>query len=140
MVQVTLRAEPGRPVWHVVDTLFFSAEPREEQRRLYAHVWRPPTDVYHTEDTLFIRLEIAGMQAVNFNITVQHNVLTVQGVRPAPQERCAYQQMEIRYGEFLSEVALPVAVAVNEAQAEYRDGFLTISLPRMKPRQISIAS
>ncbi|RMF46363.1 MAG: Hsp20/alpha crystallin family protein [Anaerolineae bacterium] len=140
MVQVKLQARADRPAWYVAAPILFSTEPYEERRRAQAHLWRPPTDVYHTADTLFIRLEIAGMQAADFTITVQRNVLTVHGVRPAPQERCAYHQMEIRYGEFLSEVELPVAVVVAEAQAEYRDGFLTISLPRMKPRQIHITA
>ncbi len=138
MVQVTLKARADRPVWYVATPVSFRAD--AEHRRVQAHLWRPPTDVYHTADTLFVRLEIAGMSAADFTITVQHNLLTVHGVRPAPQERCAYHQMEIRYGEFISQVELPVPVVVAEARAEYHDGFLTIALPRMKPRQIHISA
>ncbi len=140
MKQVILAVNSSDPVWYAAEPPLFGESPGEERyRRLYAHAWRPPTDVFYTEEAVFVRLEIAGMQPSDFNILVQDSLLVVFGTRPAPEQRGAYQQMEIRFGEFRSEVELTVPVRVEEAQAEYRDGFLTISLPRMLPRQIHIS-
>jgi HSP20 family molecular chaperone IbpA len=46
--------------------------------------------------------------------------------------------MEIPFGEFSTEVEIPVPINVEEVQAEYRDGFLLVNLPKAKPKEIRI--
>ncbi|MEW6403293.1 MAG: Hsp20/alpha crystallin family protein [Chloroflexota bacterium] len=95
-------------------------------------VWSPPTDVYETDDGFVARVEIAGMREEDFEVTVQNDLLMISGYRPDVPERRAYHQMEIRFGKFATAIGLPEPVNVDEARAEYKDGFLTIILPKVK--------
>lgn len=104
------------------------------------HFWRPPTDVFEVDDHVIVRIEIAGMRENDFSITVTDKHLVVHGFRQDVPEKRAYHQMEILFGEFGSEVELPGPVVVEQAKAEYRNGFLTILLPVEKPRHIQISS
>lgn len=126
--------------WYDTGELFHSRSKSSNTSRLSArpHVWRPPTDVYVLEQAVVVKVEIAGMRENEFSISVQDRVLVVHGIRADVPERRAYHQMEIRYGEFYSEVELPAPVRVADAQAEYRAGFLVITLPKQKPKQIQI--
>jgi HSP20 family protein len=98
-------------------------------------VWSPPTDVYETEDAYVVRVEIAGMREEDFEVLLANNTLLVSGSRPDHTERRAYQQMEIRFGKFSTAINLPGAVDIEQARAEYKDGFLTIVLPKATPNQ-----
>lgn len=103
------------------------------------HLWRPPTDMIETEDKYIVRAEIAGMNEADFTISIDQNLLTVAGVRPDPLgERRAYHQMEISYGEFLTQVELPGNIATEQVEAEYQDGFLKVTLPKAQPKQIRV--
>lgn len=102
--------------------------------------WRPPTDVYETDDHLIIRVEIAGMTENDFTINIDHNSLVISGIRPDSGERRAYHQMEIPFGEFVVEVELHVPIDIDRGVAEYQDGFLIIHLPKLQPRHISITN
>jgi HSP20 family protein len=102
--------------------------------------WRPPTDVYETEDHLIIRVEIAGMTENDFSINVDQNRLVITGIRSDTGERRAFHQMEIPFGEFVIDVELHVPIDVDRGVAQYLDGFLVISLPKLQPRHISITN
>jgi HSP20 family protein len=95
-------------------------------------VWSPPTDVYETDNGFVARVEIAGMREEDFEVTVQNDLLLISGHRPDVPERRAYHQMEIRFGKFATAIGLPGPVNVDEAHAEYKDGFLTVVLPKVK--------
>lgn len=101
-------------------------------------VWSPPTDEYETEAAYIVRVEIAGMREENFEIAIENSTLFISGLRPDKHERRAYQQMEIRFGKFATAVNLPGPVDVDQALAEYQDGFLTVTLPKQKPNQIKV--
>jgi len=97
--------------------------------------WSPPTDVYETENSCVIKLEIAGMKDDDFEVAFENNILMISGNRPDLNERRAYHQMEIRFGKFEIAVEIPVKVNMENATAEYKDGFLVIVLPRSDPNQ-----
>lgn len=101
-------------------------------------VWSPPTDEYETEDEVVVRVEIAGMRDEDFEVSVENNTLLISGARPDHLERRAYHQMEIRFGKFATSIGLPVPVNVDDARAEYKDGFLTVTLPKIKPSLIKV--
>ncbi|RJP50608.1 MAG: Hsp20/alpha crystallin family protein [Anaerolineaceae bacterium] len=98
-------------------------------------VWSPPTDLYETETSLVVRLEIAGMREEDFDVSLENNILHITGSRPDLPEKRAYHQMEIRFGKFTTSVGLPAPVDVDLSRAEYQDGFLTITLPKIRPEQ-----
>lgn len=97
-------------------------------------VWNPPTDVYETEQNLIIKVEVAGMRDDDFEVAIEKNILMITGNRPDQNERRAYHQMEIMYGKFEIAIRLPVHINVEAALAEYKDGILTITFPKM-PQQ-----
>lgn len=121
-----------------------SQEPPAEPVRQWVvmrqpHSWQPPTDVFELEDRLIVMVEIAGMRDGEFNVALQDRKLMISGVRRrAVYDRVAFHQMEVRYGEFRSEVTLPWSVNRDEVSALYRDGFLRIDLPRALNQQIHI--
>jgi len=103
-----------------------------------SNVWSPPTDLYETEETYVVRVEIAGMREDDFEVLLENNTLLVSGSRPDLTERRAYQQMEIRFGKFSTALNLPGPVNIEQARAEYKDGFLTIVLPKSTSNQIKV--
>ena len=102
------------------------------------HTWRPPTDVYEREDSIVVRVEIAGMNDSDFSISLDQNILLIRGVRPDVNERRAYHQMEINFGEFLTGVELQTPIDTERVTAEYQNGFLWVFLPKAQPRVIKI--
>ncbi len=108
------------------------------QVNIHSYTWSPPTDVYETDASFVVRVEVAGMRESDFTIDVKNNYLVISGTRVDAQERRAYHQMEIRFGEFSTGVELPTGVNVDKAEAEYEDGFLTVVLPKLVPTGIKI--
>ena len=108
------------------------------QVQVRAGVWSPPTDVYETEKDYVVRVEIAGMREEDFEIAVENNFLMISGSRPDIPERRAYQQMEIRFGKFETVVGLPGPIDLDASRADYREGFLTVTLPKKKPNEINV--
>ena len=108
------------------------------QVNLRSFTWSPPTDMYETDASFVLRVEVAGMREADFSINMEKNYLVISGVRIDAQERRAYHQMEIRFGEFSTGIELPPGVDINKTDAEYEDGFLTVILPKLKPAVIKI--
>ncbi len=105
----------------------------------HMHTWRPPTDVMEDEDRLIVLVEIGGMKEGEFHISLSPHRLTVSGSRPVREKSCtAYHQIEVRYGEFRTDVALPWPVDANGINARYEDGFLRVELPRAQARRIRV--
>ena len=97
--------------------------------------WRPPTDLYETEESCVIKVEVAGMRDEDFEVAFENNVLIIRGHRPDLNEKRAYHQMEIRSGRFEIAVEVPVIVDIEKAIAEYKDGFLVNNLPKITTKQ-----
>jgi len=95
-------------------------------------IWSPPTDAYETEEACVVRMEIAGMREEDFEVAFENNLLLISGSRSDLPGRRAYHQMEIRFGKFASSVAITATVDVDNATAVYKDGFLTVILPKSK--------
>ncbi len=105
---------------------------------IHSYSWSPPTDVYETETSFVVRVEVAGMRESDFTINTDDNFLFISGIRSESPERRTYRQMEIRFGEFSTAVELPLGVDVSKADADYQDGFLNVILPKLKPTNIPI--
>jgi HSP20 family molecular chaperone IbpA len=73
------------------------------------------------------------MSGADFEVNFEDGYLVIAGARPDIQERRAYHQMEIRFGRFSVGLGLPGPVNVDESRAEYLDGFVTVTLPKLKP-------
>jgi HSP20 family protein len=103
-------------------------------------VWRPPTDVYETDDCVVVKVEVAGMAEEDFAIALDGRRLVVSGVRRDPASKLGYQQMEIQYGHFETDLHITRAIDEERIEATYRHGFLNVRLPKAKPRQVPVVS
>lgn len=94
--------------------------------------WTPNTDVYEKGDLLMVRLELAGVNRDELEITLDDRLLVVRGERrdPCRKERCTFRQMEIDYGHFERHIVIPYAVDGARAHAWYENGFLHLELPK----------
>jgi HSP20 family protein len=104
----------------------------------HAHAWRPPTDVYETDENVVVRVEVAGMKETDLSVSLTDRVLIITGVRQDPSPKVAYHQMEIRYGDFRTEVFLHWAVEQESIVATYSDGFLQVMLPKAGARRVRV--
>ena len=114
MVELSLKTEMSQPTWNFTEEIPYSSpEALHWRLAMRPHVWRPPTDVYETEEAIVVRVEIAGMREQDFTVALDDRTLTIRGVRSDPTERRAFYQMEIPFGEFSTEVELPVPIVTK---------------------------
>jgi HSP20 family protein len=96
--------------------------------------WTPNTDVYETPDNLVVKMEIAGIDKDDLEITINDRLLLVRGYRKDPcrqkQHRCSFRQMEIDYGYFERRIVIPRSVDGSRVRAQFHNGFLHIELPK----------
>jgi len=94
--------------------------------------WNPPTDIYETPAEIVIKMELAGVNKDEINILLEKDILTVQGhrVESTPSKKKDYHLMEIHFGSFQRGFKLPLSLAKNNIQANYKDGFLIITIPK----------
>jgi HSP20 family protein len=139
MEDIYVSPDSMRRVWHISDELQNSLTETSRWRiTSRPHAWRPPTDVYETDNAIIIRVEVAGMRESDFTISLTGRNLTIRGFRQDTPERRSYHQMEIPFGEFSTEFELPCPINSNKVDAVYRDGFLLITLPITQPRHIKV--
>lgn len=139
MEELELKSETIKPIWYNSDESQLLGSGKRWRNGVRSHIWRPPTDVFETEQAVIVRVEIAGMREDDFSISLSGDQLTVRGNRPDIQERRAYQQMEIFFGEFNVEVNLPAPILADNVVAEYQDGFLRLMFPKDKPKKIQVS-
>lgn len=102
-----------------------------------------PTDVFHTDDRLVIRMDLPGVQPDDVEVTVQENVLLINGSR-----RFAWDAEKVRfvrrgsfYGDFTQRVALGKGLNVDQISARFDNGVLELSIPyaeEVQPKKVSI--
>jgi HSP20 family protein len=105
--------------------------------------WTPPCDIYETEKEIVLKMELPDMKKENVHVTLENNVLTLRGERKFEEkvERENYHRVERNYGEFLRSFTLPTFVEGNKIFAEFKDGLLTVTLPKNTtaiPKQIEV--
>ena len=139
MVELTFKPDPFRPnIYIMYNIQHLGADSVHVHLSIRTPIWRPPTDVFETDEAIIVRSEIAGMAEAEFSIVLDVRYLVVRGVRADIAERRSYHQMEIMFGDFMVEVELPSPVDSEKTQAIYQNGFLRIALPKAQPRQIQI--
>ena len=104
----------------------------------HGQIWRPPTDVFETSDSIVVKVEVAGMSEDDFMITFSERRLVIAGIRRDPSAKLGYHQMEIPYGEFRTDVYVSEAVDVDSIEASYESGFLLLTLPKAGAHRIVI--
>jgi HSP20 family protein len=107
--------------------------------------WVPAVDIYETDGhEVVIKAELPDVRKEDINITFENGVLTLSGQRKQEEsvEKGQVRRLERRYGAFSRSFTLPDSVDASAIAAVYKDGVLTIRLPRReesKPKQISVS-
>ena len=78
------------------------------------------------------------MNEKDFSVQLDQNHLVISGNRPETPEPCAFHRMEIHYGEFLTDIELPNLLDLGKVDAEYRDGFLLVTILKANPKHIKV--
>ncbi|HYB70881.1 MAG TPA: Hsp20/alpha crystallin family protein [Candidatus Bathyarchaeia archaeon] len=94
--------------------------------------WAPSMDVSETKDSLIVKVEVPGMDPKDIQISLQENLLTVKGEKQQEQEEKEehYHRVERTYGMFARTVRLPVTVDGSKVTASFKNGLLTVTLPK----------
>lgn len=109
-----------------------------------ARGWFPAVDIYETDThEVVLKAELPDMKRENIKLTVDNNVLTLQGTREFDQEvkQDRFQRIERQYGSFTRSFTLPNTIDSSRISASYKDGLLTVRLPQReeaKPKQIAV--
>jgi HSP20 family protein len=116
----------------------FSGEP------LSSGTWVPPVDIVETpEHDILVKAELPEMKREDIKVSFENNVLTIEGERKfeTREDKDKYHRVERGYGAFRRTFTMPASVDAAGVSADYRDGVLTVKLPRReetRPRQIQI--
>jgi len=106
--------------------------------------WTPAMDVFEEKDNFVVKAEVPGMKKEDIEVSLHEGNLTISGERKSEtkQNDAEVHRTERFYGRFQRSVALPSTVAADKVKAQYRDGVLTITLPKTeeaKPRHINVS-
>ena len=119
---------------------FWSGFPRGEQ--LFTG-WSPALDLYQSTDNIVAVVELPGMRKQDVEISLHDGTLTISGERKHESTNGDKAERTERYiGSFRRSIALPTRVDANKISATYRDGILTVTLPKaeeVKPKQIQVS-
>jgi HSP20 family protein len=106
--------------------------------------WAPAVDIYETQDELVVKADLPDVSEKDLDVRVENNMLTIRGERKFEQEVSEdnYLRVERTYGSFSRSFALPNTVNADAIRAEYRNGVLTVRMPKReesKPKQIKVS-
>jgi len=105
--------------------------------------WMPAVDLYEDKDNLQLQAELPGMDKEDIQIEIHEGVLTLSGERTLDKQYAtsAVYRSERALGRFQRTLTLPAQVAAEKVKAHYKDGILTVLLPKAeesKPKHIEI--
>ena len=106
--------------------------------------WTPSFDVFEDKDNFTVVAELPGMKKENIEVSLHDGSLSVSGERKSESKRddTEVYRTERFFGRFQRTISLPTAVAADKIKAQYKDGILTVTLPKTeeaKPKQIDVA-
>jgi len=105
--------------------------------------WTPAVDIAEHDDEYKVKVELPGVNKEDVKITLESNILTIRGEKKQEKEtkKENYHRIERSYGSFQRSFTLPTSVKSDKIDAIYKDGILSVSLPKAeeaKPKQIEV--
>jgi HSP20 family protein len=106
--------------------------------------WAPAVDIYETPNELVVKADLPDVEEKDIDIRVENNLLTIRGERKFENSVSEdhYLRVERTYGSFSRSFSLPNTVNPETIHAEYKNGVLTVNLPKReesKPRQVKVS-
>jgi HSP20 family protein len=105
--------------------------------------WSPAVDIFETENELVFKADVPDVDLKDIKVSLENQTLTVSGERKFEQDQHTkgYHRIERSYGSFVRSFAVPQSFDTEKVQAEYKNGVLSIVLPKKeaaKPRQVKV--
>lgn len=105
--------------------------------------WTPALDIYQNADNVAVVIELPGMRKEEIEISLHDGTLTIAGERKSVSGESENAERTERYiGKFRRSVTLPTRVDASKVNATYKDGVLTVTLPKAeeaKPKKIEVS-
>jgi HSP20 family protein len=100
--------------------------------RIGAREWSPSVDISETDDDVTVEAELPGLEAKDIEINVSGDVLTIKGEKKEEHEKKegTYHYRERYSGSFQRSFQLPAEVQSDRAEANFKNGILTVNLPK----------
>jgi HSP20 family protein len=110
-----------------------------------AGAFSPALDVEESDEAFTLHVELPGVSPDQVDVSIEENVLTIAGARDfySDKESEGFRRIERRFGRFHRAVRLPDRVDPDKVEAAYRDGLLTVTVPKAesaKPRRIQVSA
>ncbi|QSH40928.1 Hsp20/alpha crystallin family protein [Lentisphaerota bacterium ZTH] len=124
---------------------FFVFQKEMDKLLSHRHGRFPAVNIYQNDEKVIFCAEIPGVLEKNLNVLAEKDRIAIEGniEEPVLSDNSKYQRQERVYGDFSRSFKLPFDIDSNNVKAEFKDGFLVISMPRSeqsKPKRISITS
>jgi HSP20 family protein len=105
--------------------------------------WSPAVDIFETENELVMKADVPEVDPKHIGIQVENGTLTLKGERRFEEQKNGkgFHRIERSYGSFVRAFSLPETVDAEKVKADYRNGVLTITLPKKevaKPKTINV--
>ncbi len=105
--------------------------------------WSPAVDIYETENDLVLKADLPDVDQKSIDVRVENQTLTIAGERKFEKQDAGkgYHRIERTYGTFVRSFSVPNTFDTDQIGAEYKNGVLTVTLPKKeaaKPRQIKV--
>lgn len=105
--------------------------------------WAPAVDISETQDELLLKADLPGVEMKDIDIQLENGTLALRGERKHENEKTdgGFHRVERSYGTFARYFSLPDTVNSEAVKADYKNGVLTVRLPKKevaKPRQIKV--
>ena len=127
-----------------VNRLFEDSFARTRSGQAELASWAPAVDIFETENELVVKADLPDVLEKDIDVRVENHTLTIRGERKFNNEvhEDNYLRVERAYGTFTRSFSLPNTVNTEGINAEYRNGVLSVRLPKReetKPKQIKIS-
>ncbi len=139
------RLEPFRGISTLQDQLnrLFNESFRNHPEESALTTWAPAVDIYETPNELVVKADLPDVNEKDIDVRVENNLLTIRGERKFEKSVSEenFLRVERTYGSFSRSFSLPNTVNPEAIGAEYKNGVLTVTLPKReesKPRQVKV--
>ena len=139
------RLEPFRSVSTLQDQFnrLFNESFRNHGEESALTTWAPAVDIYETPNELVVKADLPDVNEKDIDVRVENNLLTIRGERKFEKSVSEenFLRVERTYGAFSRSFSLPNTLNAEAIGAEYKNGVLTITLPKReetKPRQVKV--
>ena len=127
-----------------IDRLFEAPLAQLAQTSQLLSGWTPVIDVFEDKDNFYVNVELPGMKKDQIELSLHEGCLSISGERKVAKtsEESDVYRAERFFGRFQRTVSLPAQVTADKVKAQYKDGVLTVTLPKAeeaKPKQIDVS-